>query len=204
MDNSKLARRATYAGFPPDRSRHSRTLRVSPQPMKPSLPSVRAADAEAGEVAIVKDAVSARHRKPCARNQSLLRRRRRLAPRQNRRLVTRSVPAASAFGAKKRLTSFVALSARMEAHRFAPARLALSRASCSDATARASATATSRAFCRTLTMPISSISVGEEPITKSLPPHRRLQSATSSRRLNLLRLLRQRRRRLRSAWVLVA
>src|SRR5207244_3714891 len=133
-----------------------------------------------------------------------LRRRRRLAPRQNRRLVTRSVPAASAFGAKKRLTSFVALSARMEAHRFAPARLALSRASCSDATARASATATSSAFCRTLTMPISSISVGEEPITKSLPPHRRLQSATSSRRLNLLRLLRQRRRRLRSAWVLVA
>src|SRR5439155_20273243 len=160
MDNSKLARRAMYAGFPPDRSRHSRTLRVLPQPMKPSRLSVRAADAEAGEVAIgkdaiVKDAVNARHRRPCARNQSLLRRRRRLAPRQNRRLVTRSVPAASAFGAKKRLTSFVALSARMEAHRFAPARLALSRASCSDATARASATATSRAFCRTLTMPIS-------------------------------------------------
>src|SRR5207244_7119017 len=102
MDNSKLARRAMYAGFPPDRSRHSRTLRVLPQPMKPSRLSVRAADAEAGEVAIgkdaivkdaiVKDAVNARHRRPCARNQSLLRRRRRLAPRQNRRMVARSVP----------------------------------------------------------------------------------------------------------------
>ena len=169
--------------------------------------SARAADEEAAGAATAMRAVSVRPLRP-------LRRRNRLSPRSPRNSLKRhssyprrhprfpptvSAPADFASGERRRLTSSGARSAPTTMLRYARARSAPPRASCSAATARASARETSLAFCRTLT---TRISAGGAAITRSHQRLLRPPSASSSPALNRRSQSLPRFHRHRRAWAI--